>query len=151
LATALRAGEILALKVGDLGFDRRLVFVRRNVGKVGMPKTKRSKGVVPMPDPLALHLQAYLRDVWEPKTENLLFATRDGKSFCQSHVVQEKLWPILDLQGIPRCGLHAFRHTHSSLLVDMGAPVSVAQAELRHERPKRNTRHLQSCSKRFAA
>ena len=27
------------------------------------------------------------------------------------------------------------RHTHSSLLVDMGAPVSVAQAQLRHEDP----------------
>jgi integrase len=135
--TALRAGEILALKVGDLDFDRPLVFVRRNVwrGKVGTPKTKRSKGVVPMPDPLALRLQAYLRDVWKPNTENLLFATRNGKSFCQSHVVQEKLWPILDRLGIPRCGLHAFRHTHSSLLVDMGAPVSVAQAQLRHEDP----------------
>jgi integrase len=120
--TALRAGEILALKVGDLDFDRRLVFVRRNVwrGKVGTPKTKKSKGVVPMPDPLALRLQAYLREVWKPNTENLLFATRNGKSFCQSHVVQEKLWPILDRLGIPRCGLYAFRHTHSSLLVDMG-------------------------------
>jgi integrase len=37
--------------------------------------------------------------------------------------------------GHPHCGLHAFRHTHSSLLVDMGAPVSVAQAQLRHEDP----------------
>jgi len=72
-----------------------------------------------MPDPLTLRLQAYLREVWKPNTENLLFATRNGKSFCQSHVVQEKLWPILDRLGIPRCGLYAFRHTHSSLLVDM--------------------------------
>ena len=38
-------------------------------------------------------------------------------------------------EGIPRCGLHAFRHTHSSLLVDMGAPVSVAQTQLRREDP----------------
>ncbi len=88
-----------------------------------------------MPDPLLVRLQAYLRDVWKPNTDNLLFPTRNGKSYCQSHVVQEKLWPILDRLGIPRCGLHAFRHTHSSLLVDMGAPVSVAQAQLRHEDP----------------
>jgi integrase len=51
-------------------------------------------------------------------------------------VVQRKLWPILDRLGISRCGLHAFRHTHASLLVELGAPVSVAQAQLRHTDPK---------------
>jgi integrase len=40
-------------------------------------------------------------------------------------VVQRKLRPILDKLKIPRCGLHAFRHTHSSLLVEGGAPVSL--------------------------
>jgi integrase len=42
----------------------------------------------------------------------------------------------LDKLSIPRCGLHAFRHTHSSLLVEGGAPVSVAQAQLRHADPR---------------
>jgi integrase len=42
----------------------------------------------------------------------------------------------LDALKIPRCGLHAFRHTHSSLLVEGGAPVSVAQAQLRHADPR---------------
>ena len=117
--TALRAGEILALRIGDLDFERRLVFVRRNVwrGKVGTPKTKRSRGVVPIPLPLMFRLQAYLRDVWKPNTENLLFATRNGKSYCQSHVVQEKLWPILDQLGIPTvdCTPSATRIQASSL------------------------------------
>ena len=51
-------------------------------------------------------------------------------------VVQRKLWPILNALKIPRCGLHAFRHMHSSLLVEGGAPVSVAQAQLRHADPR---------------
>jgi integrase len=42
----------------------------------------------------------------------------------------------LDALKVPRCGLHAFRHTHSSLLVEGGAPVSVAQAQLRHSDPR---------------
>ncbi len=53
-----------------------------------------------------------------------------------NNIVQRQLWPILDRLGIPLCGLHAFRHTHSSLLVDVGAPVSVAQAQLRHSDPR---------------
>jgi integrase len=35
----------------------------------------------------------------------------------------------------PLCTARLPPHTHSSLLVDMGAPVSVAQAQLRHEDP----------------
>jgi integrase len=33
---------------------------------------------------------------------------------------------------IPKCGLHAFRHTHSSLHLETGASPTVAQAQLRH-------------------
>jgi len=31
-----------------------------------------------MPDPLALRLQAYLREVWKPNTENLLLPHATG-------------------------------------------------------------------------
>ena len=53
-----------------------------------------------------------------------------------NNVVQRKLWPVLDALKIPRCGLHAFRHTHSSLLIDSGAPATVAQAQLGHSDPR---------------
>jgi hypothetical protein len=35
--------------------------------------------------------------------------------------VVDGLWPVLDLLAISRCGLHAFRHTHTSLLLDTRA------------------------------
>ena len=47
-----------------------------------------------------------------------------------------KLWPILDALKIPRCGLHAFRHTLSSLMLEGGASPAVAQAQLRHSDPR---------------
>ena len=42
------------------------------------------------------------------------------------------LWPILDALNIQRCGLHAFRHSHTALLLDTGATPKVAQRQLRH-------------------
>jgi integrase len=39
---------------------------------------------------------------------------------------------LLEKLNIPKCGLHAFRHMHSSLLLETGASPSVAQAQLRH-------------------
>ena len=73
---------------------------------------------------------------WKPNALRLLFANQIVRPMSANKVVQRKLWPILHALKIPRCGLHAFRHTHSSLLVEGGAPVSVAQAQLRHADPR---------------
>ncbi len=135
--TGMRCGEIFGLKVEDLDFRARVIYVRRSVwyGKLQAPKSSASVRTLPMPEPLAQRLEAYLR-TWRPNPERLLFATRPGRPVSANNVVQRKLWPILDKLGIPRCGLHAFRHTHCSLLVGMGAPPTVAQAQLGHSDPR---------------
>jgi integrase len=135
--TGIRAGELLGLQVEDLDFERRLIFIRRSAwyGRIQTLKSKASQGALPMPEPLADMLKGYLK-TWTPNALRLLFANQIGRPMSANKVVQRKLWPILDKLNIPRCGLHAFRHTHSSLLVDGGAPVSVAQAQLRHADPR---------------
>jgi integrase len=135
--TGMRAGEVLGLQVDDLDFDHRLIFIRRSAwyGKIQTLKSRASKGALPMPEPLAVMLKNYLEN-WPPNAERLLFANRVGRPMSANKVVQRKLWPVLDALKITRCGLHAFRHTHSSLLVESGAPVSVAQAQLRHADPR---------------
>jgi integrase len=135
--TGIRAGELLGLQVEDLDFERRLIFIRRSAwyGRIQTLKSKASQGALPMPEPLADMLKSYL-NTWKPNSLRLLFANQIGRPMSANKVVQRKLWPILDKLKIPRCGLHAFRHTHSSLLVDSGAPVSVAQAQLRHADPR---------------
>ena len=135
--TAMRPGELLGLKVEDLDFQRQVIFVRRSAwyGKLQAPKSKSSIRALPMPDLLVARLKAYLQS-WRPNPAGLLFATRSGTPLSANNLVQRKLWPILDRLGIPRCGLHAFRHTHSSLLVETGAPISVAQAQLGHSDPR---------------
>lgn len=88
-----------------------------------------------MPAPLEARLRVYLK-TWKPNALRLLFATRNGRPHVANNIVQRKLWPVLDKLGILRCGLHAFRHTHTSLLFDNGAPPTVVQAQLRHFDPR---------------
>ncbi len=88
-----------------------------------------------MPEALASILEDYLKG-WRENSERLLFVNRRNRPFSADKVVMFKLWPILDALKIPRCGLHAFRHTHSSLLLEVGAPPQVAQAQLRHSDPR---------------
>jgi integrase len=87
-----------------------------------------------MPEPLARILEEYVRG-WRPNPSGYLFVTRNNRPPSSNKVVENRLWPILDALKIQRGGLHAFRHTHSSMLVESGAPVSVAQAQLGHADP----------------
>jgi len=131
--TGMRAGELLALQTGDIDWDRGTVTVMRSVwyGHVAVPKTLASERVLPLPQLVITRLQGYL-DGERRRGSEYLFQTSRGNPLPIQHVVQRKLWPILDRLGIARCGLHAFRHTHSSMLVEMGAPMTVARDQLGH-------------------
>ncbi len=135
--TGIRAGELLALKVDDLDFMERRIFIRRSINRrhIQTVKSKASRKPLPMPEPLARVLQVYLKD-WRKNPERWLFISRFGRPFTADYVVTKRLWPILDRLGVAHCGVHAFRHTHSSLLLNMGAPPQVAQAQLRHSDPR---------------
>lgn len=131
--TGMREGEMFGLKVSDIDFDRKLIYVRRSVwrGKIQSTKSESSVRVLHMPEPLALRLKNYLQG-WRPNALGLLFPSRRGTPVNPNHVVPRKLHPLLDKLKIERAGFHAFRHSHSSLLVEMGAAVTVAQAQLGH-------------------
>jgi integrase len=152
--TALRPGEVLGLTVDDLDFENGSIHVRQSAyySTIQTPKNARSIGTVCMPASLAAILREHCLN-WEPNPKRLLFATRNGTPHAENKVVQRKLWPILDALKIPRCGLHAFRHTHSSLLLATGASPVVTQAQLRHSDPLitlRNYAHLMGSEQREA-
>ncbi len=135
--TGMRAGEVLGLQIEDLDFGRGLIFVRRSVwrGRIQTTKSRASTKPLPMPGLLVPFLKSYLA-TWRPNAVRLLFLNRRGRPFNATKVVQKGLWPILEKLEIQHCGLHAFRHTHSSLLLEVGAPPSVAQEQLRHSDPR---------------
>ncbi|MFY9529262.1 MAG: tyrosine-type recombinase/integrase [Candidatus Acidiferrales bacterium] len=74
--TAMRPGELFGLKVRDLDFERRVIFIRRSArySKLQAPKTDASVRVVPMPERLAARLRMYVSTLPE-NSSGLLFAT----------------------------------------------------------------------------
>jgi integrase len=131
--TGLRAGEALGLQVGDIDFDRNTITVRRAAwnGRVQSTKTSGSATVLPIPLALGAILKAHVATL-DGKSETFLFTTRNGRPPSSNKVVEYRLWAILDALNIPRCGLHAFRHSHAALLLDSGATPKVVQRQLRH-------------------
>jgi integrase len=128
----LRAGEALGLQWGDIDFEHRLLHIRRFAwyGKIQTAKTTASETVLPIPELLVSIFKAY-RTQWKPNADGFLFSTRNGRPPSSNKVVEYHLWTVLDALGIPRCGLHAFRHSHTSLLLDSGATPKVVQRQLR--------------------
>ena len=129
----LRAGELLGLKWGDIDFDRSSLHIRRTAwyGKIQTAKSEASETVLPIPSSLLTMLKNY-QVTWNRNEAGFLFVTRNGRPPSSNKVVEYHLWTILDALGIPRCGLHAFRHAHTSLLLDSGATPKVVQRQLRH-------------------
>jgi len=129
----LRAGEALGLQWGDIDLDRQVLHIRRSAwcGRIQTAKSRDSEATLPIPQALVTVLETY-RAHWEPNPQGFLFVTRNQRPPSSNKVVEYRLWPILDALGIPRCGLHAFRHTHAALLLDSGATPKVVQRQLRH-------------------
>ena len=131
--TAMRAGEALGLQWGDIDFDRRCIHIRRSAwyGRVQSTKSTSSAAPVTMPEKLASVLSEYKKE-WKSNAQGFLFTTRNNRPPSSNKVVAYQLWPILDALGIPHCGLHAFRHSVASFIVDAGYSAEVAQKQLRH-------------------
>jgi integrase len=151
--TGMRPGEVLGLSVDDLDFTTKQIFVRRSAwySELLTTKTKASAAAVPMPQRLETYLKEFLA-TFKPST--LLFSTRRGNPHSRNKVVEKHLWPILDALGIPRCGMHAFRHGCASAMLQMGASPKIVQEQLRHADPMTTMRmyvHTQSEDQKEAA
>ncbi|MFM9605591.1 tyrosine-type recombinase/integrase [Streptomyces turgidiscabies] len=139
--TGLRAGELAALRVGDLDLDAGVVLVRRTVRRkkgggwlYSSPKSKRSVRDVPLEPGLAAELRAYMAaHPWEhdpgaplwPGSKNTGKGgvpdwghTFDINNFCKRY-----FRPIVrsGVAGLPTAlRWHDPRHTYASLLSAAG-------------------------------
>ncbi len=136
LETGMRAGELCGLRVNDFDFERGLVSVKQSVwrGKFQSPKSENAVRCFTLSRTLLDHVANCLKQ-WRPNERGLLFATRNGTPWDANLLVKRKLYPLLDSLGIERGGLHAFRHTNSTLMDRLGAPLKVRQQRLGHSDP----------------
>ena len=134
--TGMRAGELCGLRVRDIDFDGRVVRVCQSAwrGKIQSPKSENAIRCFALSAGLVAHLAKYVSEM-RPNEKGLLFATRNGTPWDANLLVKRKLYPLLDSLGIERGGLHAFRHTNSTLMDRLGVPLKVRQQRLGHSDP----------------
>jgi integrase len=139
----LRAGEALGLTWSAVDLDKQCLDVRQQAiaGAMAAPKTKASVASVPMLPELSVVLSAY-REAWKPNAAGLLFATGIGTPLSPDAVRHRVLHPLLERLGIPKCGMHAFRHSTPAMLNEIGLGPALVQRFMRHASLKQTEAYL---------
>ncbi len=129
--TGLRAGELAALTIADVGPAK--VTVNHAVwnGLVSTPKTQNSLRTVAVSSQLAKLLSEQL-ERQKAKQHNFLFSTSTGSAWDMNLFRKRKLVPLLVSLEIQQAGFHAFRHFNASLLDSLRVPLKTIQERLGH-------------------
>ena len=125
---ALRAGDIVALRVGDIDWDRAEIRVS---GK------SRREAALPLPQDAGDALHAYIAMVRPRVDEEKVFlcARAPWRALAGSSIVSSLARRALDRAGVKTFasrGAHVFRHSQATSLLRSGATLDVIQALLRH-------------------
>ena len=131
--TGMRIGELLALTYNDINLEEKTISINKSYqrlkGKdmITQPKTPKSIRVITMPDFLAEEFREYCSHLYGiMKKERLFRFTKSHMEHCMATGIERS--------GVKRIRLHDLRHSHASMLVDMGvAPLEIAE-RLEHEK-----------------
>jgi integrase len=137
-STGLRAGEAFGLHIEDLNLEAGSITVRRSVwnGQEVSPKTKKGYRVVNIDPVLADLLKEHLNG----RRGGRVFQTRTGTPLSKGNA-RRKLHETLQLLGIPRGGLHAFRHGRVSVLQARGVPGDLTKEWVGHSNLQTTSRY----------
>ncbi len=119
--TGLRSSELRGLRWADVDFGARLIHVRQRADerdRLGSLKSEAARRSVPM-SKLVVNTLKELK-LAAPAGAELVFCNGRGRVENHANIVQRWLAPLQEKLGLPRRGLHAFRHFYASMLIDQG-------------------------------
>ena len=128
----IREGELLALTLDDLDFEKKNLRINKTFqhlnGKdiISEPKTPKSNRIVVMPDFLVEELKDYAKMQYDVNPTDRLFPVT--KSY-----LYHKIKKGCQMQSLPRIRVHDLRHSHVSLLIDMGYSAVAIADRMGHE------------------
>ncbi|MCL1798179.1 MAG: site-specific integrase [Eggerthellaceae bacterium] len=128
----LRLGELLALTPSDFDFVKETVSVTKSYQRlkgedvITAPKTPKSIRIVQMPNVLSEEMQEYLKMLYDVKPDERIFQI--SKSYLHHEMDRG-----CKKSGLKRIRIHDLRHSHVSLLIDMGFSALAIASRVGHE------------------
>lgn len=128
----LRLGELLALTPDDFDFVAGTVSITKSYQRIKKqdvittPKTRKSIRVIQMPDFLTQEIQDYLKQLYGVEHDSRIFPlTKNG--------LKRAMEKGCKASGVKVIRIHDLRHSHVSLLIDMGFSALAIAERVGHE------------------
>ena len=131
----IREGELLALTPADFDFEKQEVKISKTYHRlkgqdvITSPKTAKSNRTVKMPRFLCEEMQEYISMFYDVKPDERLFTVT--KSYLNHEMDRGA-----KQAGVKRIRIHDIRHSHVSLLINMGFTVLAIGERVGHEAEK---------------
>ena len=125
-------GELLALTPADFDFEKRTLTINKSYQRINKqdvittPKTPKSNRVIQMPQFLCDELQDYLKQLYGVEPDSRMFPI--SKSYLHREMDRG-----CKQTGVKRIRIHDLRHSHISLLIDMGFTALAIAERVGHE------------------
>jgi integrase len=133
--TGVRLGELLALRWGDVDWDRQRLWVRRSItrkGTIQEPKTRGSVRAIAITPTLVAALREHrMRSSFKTETA-LIFCTANGTPLDGVNLVRREFKPSLRRAKLPDVRFHDLRHGFASLLIAQGEHPKLISEQLGH-------------------
>ncbi len=130
--SGMREGELLALTLNDFDFDNNTVSITKNYVRLNnedliqTPKTPKSKRTITLPAEIMEMIKDYSSMLYDYKPTNRRFD-------CTKNFLQREMVRGCKLSGVKKIRIHDLRHSHASLLIELGfAPLLISE-RLGHE------------------
>lgn len=131
--TGMRLGELLALKPKDVDLEKRTISITKSYQRLGKkdvitpPKTSKSKRVITIPEFLAADIKDYMDSLYDLQEDDRLFP-------ITKYYLEHEMQRGIKESGVKRIRVHDLRHSHASMLIELGfSPLEIAN-RLGHEK-----------------
>jgi hypothetical protein len=130
--TGIREGELLALTPADFDFEKQTVTINKSFQHLNgrdiitSPKTEKSNRTIQLPKFLCDEMQDYLKMLYDVGLEDRVFP------ITKSYLHREMDRGAKEA-GVKRIRIHDIRHSHVSLLIDMGFSATAIADRVGHE------------------
>ena len=131
--TGMRMGELLALNPKDVDLEKRTISITKSYQRLGKkdvitpPKTPKSKRVITIPEFLAADIKDYMDSLYDLQENDRLFP-------ITKYYLEHEMQRGIKESGVKRIRVHDLRHSHASMLIELGfSPLEIAN-RLGHEK-----------------
>ena len=148
VTTGLRQSELLGLQWSDINWDRKTIFVKRQLMRkfkkpnyFVSPKTKSGKRTISLGENTIQKLQEHYRKQQIHKKKigtkwqenDLIFPSAVGTPMSQRNLYK-KFKAVIRQAGMRNIRFHDLRHTAASLMLNHGIPVLIVAKRLGHSK-----------------